>query len=58
MRTALAVKMAGRNADAAAVRAVDSVQEASAANVTELRKAWDRTIADLEASAADGWAGG
>jgi hypothetical protein len=58
MRTVLAVKITGGNADAAAAKAVDSVQEASAANVTELRKAWDRTIADLEASAADGWAGG
>jgi hypothetical protein len=58
MRTALAVKITGRNADAAAAKAVENVQEANAANVAELRQAWDRTIADLEASAADGWAGG
>jgi len=43
MRTALAVKIAGKNADAAAAKAVENVQEANAANAStfaNVARAW------------------
>ena len=58
MRTALAVKIAGKNADAAAAKAVENVRQHNAANVAEIRQAWDATIEELEAAAAAGSAGG